>query len=173
MQATALMASVVPATSCAGRRLTLDVRQKKTMKITILLLAVLALVSSTHAGIVGLFTSTEHDWAFVQKTGGMRIQTPIPNGAYWMLPVEYDISGLTTVTTTPTQVNSGMVVRKIDIDVIGTDLILKVISQAREKGKRSGLVHFVTLPKLGSGVYDVYYGSRGDAQKYLGKIEMK
>ena len=90
-----------------------------------------------------------------------------------MLPVEYDISGLTTVTTTPTLMNSGMVIRRIDVNVTGQDVILKVVSQAPRKGKIPGPLHLITLPKMSSGIYDVYYETKGDSQKYLGKIEIK
>ncbi len=90
-----------------------------------------------------------------------------------MLPVEYDISGLTTVTTTPTLMNSGIVIRRIDVDVTGQDVILKVVSQAPRKGKIPGPLHLIALPKMSSGIYDVYYESKGDSAKYLGKIEIK
>lgn len=143
------------------------------MKILLIFLAVITLPTQSHAGILGWFTSEGRDWQFVQQTGGMRLGEPIEKGGKKMLPVEYDVSGLTTVTRKPTTMNSGLAVRKIKAKTQGNQLVLRIFTQLVEKSSVTGAHHFVDLTGIPAGSYDVYYETAGDKEKLLGRIEIK
>ena len=129
--------------------------------------------TTLHASVIGWLTSDAQDWDFVQKTGGIRISNPIKKDGKIVLPVEYDVSGLTAVTQKPTLMNSGMTVRKIELKRKGTQIIIRVVTQVAEKGTHAGPVHYADLDDLPPGKYQVYYGTAGDAGKNLGEIEIK
>lgn len=141
---------------------------------TILAIAGLLLVAATvHAGVIGWLTSDVRDWAFVRKTGGIRISQPVMIDGKRLLPVEYDVSGVTTVTEKPTLMNSGLAVRKIEVRQDGAQLVIRVVTQAVEKGTLVGPGHYADLAGIPSGRYRVYYGTAGDAAKDLGTIEIR
>lgn len=143
------------------------------MKIFLTIAALLISIATVHASVIGWLTSDAQDWDFIQKTGGLRISNPIEKDEKTVLPVEYDVSGLTTVTQKPTLINSGMTVRKIELKRNGSQIIIRVVTQVAEKGTYAGPIHYADLDGLPQGKYRVYYGTAGDAGKNLGEIEIK
>jgi hypothetical protein len=143
------------------------------MKKLLLIVAFLISTTTLHASVIGLFTSDARDWDFVQRTGGIRISKPIQREGKTVLPVEYDVSGLTTVMRKPTLMNSGLTIRKIEIKRDGAQIIIRVVTQVAEKGTHAGPVHYADLDNPPTGKYRVYYETAGDAEKYLGEIEIK
>lgn len=95
------------------------------MKILLTIAALLIFSVTSHAGVIGWFTSDERDWDFVQRTGGIRISEPIQREGKTFLPVEYDVSGLSTITRKPTLMNSGLTVRKIEAKRDQTEIIIR------------------------------------------------
>ena len=140
-----------------------------TQSWTVLLL----MAATAHAGVVGWLTSDARDWDFVRKTGGIRISQPVLIDGKRLLPVEYDVSGLTTVTEKPTLMNSGLAVRKIEIRQDGAQIVIRVVTQAVEKGALTGPGHYADLTGIPAGSYRVYYENAGDAAKDLGTIEIR
>jgi hypothetical protein len=118
-------------------------------------------------------TSETRDWDFIQKTGGIRISSPIDKGGKLVLPVEYGVQGLTAITCPPTLINSGLAVRKIEIKKIASVLVLRVVTQVFEKGSDTEIVHYVDLDSIPVGSYKVYYETAGDTKKYIGMFERK
>jgi hypothetical protein len=153
----------------ALRRCTGEFKMKKLLTIA----ALLIFSSSLHASVIGLLTSDACDWGFVQKTGGIRISNPIKKDGKTVLPVEYDVSGLTTVTRKPTLMNSGLTVRKICLKRDGAQIIVRVVTQVAEKGTHAGHVQYADLDDFPPGKFRVYYETTGDAEKNLGEIEIK
>ncbi len=143
------------------------------MKIFLTIATLLISTATLHASVIGWLTSDSQDWDFVQKTGGIRISNPIEKDGNTILPVEYDVSGLTTITQKPTLINSGMTVRKIGFKRNGAQIIIRVVTQVAEKGTHAGPIHYADLDGLPPGKYQVYYGTAGDAGRFLGEIEIK
>lgn len=132
----------------------------------------LMLSATSHAGVIGWFTSDARDWDFVQRTGGIRISEPIQKEGKTLLPVEYDVSGLSAVTRKPTLMNSGLMVRKIEAKREQSRIIIHVVTQVVEKGKHAGPVHYADLNDPPPGKYQVCYQTCADTEKVLGEIEI-
>ena len=88
------------------------------MKVLLVLLVSLTVASAGHAGIVGWLTSEARDWQFIQKSGGIRINTPLEKEGRSVLPIEYWPEG-----------NSGLAVRKIKLKKKGAQLVIRVVTQ--------------------------------------------
>jgi hypothetical protein len=132
------------------------------MKTIFIIIFSLMVASAGHAGVVGWFTSEERNWAFIQQTGGIRINAPIEREGRTMLPVDYWPEG-----------NSGIAVRKIKLKKFGTRLVIQVVTQVVEKGGNTARVHYVDLSGISAGSFEVYYETAGDPAKHLGHIEIK
>jgi hypothetical protein len=128
----------------------------------ILLLVGVAFVPMAHAGVIGWFTSEARDWQFIQRSGGIRIGVPIERAGRRVLPVDYWPEG-----------NSGLVVRKIELNKRGAHLVIRVFTQVVEKDSDTSRTHYVDLSTIGGGAYEVYYEAAGDPLKHLGRIEIK
>jgi hypothetical protein len=131
------------------------------------------LAAASHAGLIGWMTSRPQNWKSVQEAGGIRIGAPTEKDGRKVLPVEYDISGLTAVTRKPTVINSGLVVRKIELKRQGAQIILRVVSQLVEEHPKTAKVHYADLSEIPAGTYEVYYEDARDPAKQLGRIEVK
>ncbi len=121
-----------------------------------------ALLGSSQAGILGLFTSETRDWAFIQTTGGIRIAPPMHKDGKVVLPVIYWPEG-----------NSGLMVRKIKLQQQDRQLAIQVVTQVVEKGSDAAARNFVDLAGITPGSYTVYYETLGDPAKKLGLIVIK
>jgi hypothetical protein len=147
--------------------------EEEKMKTFLTLSIALLFATCASAGIAGLLTSETRSWQFVQQTGGMRIGAPIEKDGKKRLPIDYDVSGLTTITCKPTTMNSGLAVRRIE--AVGKDgkIVIRVTTQVIEKKSTTGSKHFADLSGFPRGSYDVYYEIAGDPEKFLGRIEIK
>ncbi|MCM0084541.1 hypothetical protein L4X63_23485 [Geomonas sp. Red32] len=130
-------------------------------------------MTTAHAGVMGWFTSEVRDWEFIQKTGGLRVLAPVKREGKLLLPVEYDVSGLTTITTKPIMMNSGQSVRKIDCKREGTAILIVVKTQIAEKGVSAEPLHYADLDGAPPGTYKVFYGAPYVPADGLGVIEIK
>ena len=142
-------------------------------RIPPLILILITLATQSNAGIIGWFTSEGRDWQFVQQTGGIRIGDPMDTDGKIVLPVDYDVSGLTAVTRKPITLNSGLAVRKIKAQKKDNRLVLQVFTQLMEKSSITGPHHLVDLTGIPIGTYDVYYESAEDEEKFLGHIKIR
>lgn len=124
----------------------------------VVLLALLG-AATAEAGLVGWFSSTPRDWAFIQQSGGIRIDAPIERDGKVVMPVHYWPEG-----------NSGLAVRRITLARKGSQLAIRVVTQVVEKGSDTGQVHFVDLSSVPAGTYEVYYGTAGDPAERLGTV---
>jgi len=143
------------------------------MKILLIVLSLFTLVTQSDAGIIGWLTSESRDWQFIQRTGGIRIGAPIDREGTKVLPIEYDVSGLTTITRKPTALNSGLAVRKIEAVKKDKQIILRVFTQLVEESSITGSGHYADLSDIPTGSYEVFYEVAGDKEKLLGQIEIK
>jgi hypothetical protein len=143
------------------------------MRILTAIVALSILAITANAGIIGWATSESRDWQFIQKTGGIRIGLPINRDGKFVLPVEYDVSGLSSITCKPSLQNSGLAVRKIGLDRKDKYIVLQVYTQVDENTNNKGSMHYVDLSGIPTGSYEVFYAIAGDPEKRLGQIEIK
>ena len=126
------------------------------------LLLALVMVTTVQAGIAGWFSSETRDWAFIQKTGGIRIAPPMHLNGKIVLPVIYPSSG-----------NSDLAVREIKLKRKDGQLAIQVVTQLAAKGHEPVWREFVDLSEIPPGSYAVYYETFGDPAKKLGQIVLK
>ena len=131
------------------------------MKTLLTLVTAFVLTTTTHAGIVGLFTAKTRNWTFIEETGGIHLGAPVAKEGKRMLPVEYWPEG-----------NSGLAVHKISLDRQDSQLVIRVVTQVVEKGSDTSRVHYVDLSEVPAGSYKVYYETAGDPGKLLGRIDI-
>lgn len=143
-------------------------------KKIVLLLFSIFLIANVEAGLVGWLTSSARSWRFIQQTGGIRISEPVERDGKLVLPVEYDATGITGVTTRPTRVNSGLVVRKVQSNKTSSrEIVIRIVTQVAEHDSETGRFHYADLDDFSSGAYNVYYEDAGDPEKFLGRIRVK
>lgn len=143
------------------------------MKKNLIIFALLAMSTSLNAGVLGWSTSTVRDWDFIQRTGGIRIAAPVRKEGQTLLPVTYDVSGLTTVTHRPTLVNSGLAVRKIEARHSGEQILIRVVTQVFAQGAEVGPTHYADLSGIPAGKYQVWYETDGAGRTKLGEIDLQ
>lgn len=143
------------------------------MKAVAVMFLALAAAASAHAGILGWLSSERRNWQFVQDTGGIWIAAVREIAGKKVLPVEYDVSGLTAITRKPTTMNSGLAVRKIATARKGGSIIIQVVTQVVEDKRQAAATHLVDLSDIPPGSYEVFYEIAGDPEKSLGRIELK
>lgn len=132
------------------------------------------LFANAEAGLIGWLTSNARSWSYIQQTGGIRISEPVEREGRPMLPVEYDATGITGVTTRPTRTNSGLVVRKVRTDKTdGGVIVIRIVTQVAERNSDTGRFHYADLGDFSAGAYRVYYEDAGDPEKFLGTIRVK
>lgn len=134
--------------------------------------ALLLLSATANAGPAGWASAKAADWQFIQQTGGLRLEVPVKKDGRNILPIVYHVQGTIEVTRKPTLINSGMAVRKITVEQKDHFLVLRVITQAIEKGSDTSGRHYADLSGIPAGHYVVYYESAGDPAKRLGAIDL-
>lgn len=106
------------------------------------------------------------DFAFVQSVGGIKIKNPRREEEGWFLPVEIDVSGLKTVTVTPTAQNSGLACEKTSARVSGQKILITVHT-GTPKPNRAATCPPAPLGNLESGAYDVYYDTGASGSSFV------
>ena len=130
-------------------------------------------------GACVVFTTEDRDWSFMQSVGGVSIGQPHRAKGKVYLPVQCDVSGLTTITVKPSSINSGLVVRDIRASRDGATVYVWVRTSLPHKkdGQPCGTAELGDLPQ---GKYTVFYGKpprwfRKAAQQpvKIGEIEVE
>ena len=140
------------------------------MKTTTLLLGILAIITSSYAGIGSFLTQKKADWDFIQQTGGIELTESRQEKNLTYLKLKYDVSGLTTVTRKPETLNSGLAVRNIGIEKKGENIFLFVNTSTPDRSTSSEIIHEVKIEDLEEGLYSVFYGDKPDPQKKIGEF---
>ncbi|MFZ3129327.1 MAG: hypothetical protein WA136_15055 [Rhodoferax sp.] len=123
---------------------------------------VLALLASAAA-------AQQQPWSFVQAAGGLRLGKPVPRPTGWMLPVEADVSGLSTVTTQPTAVHPALVCRETRAALESQALYITLVTGAAGTGGTPRCAPVFISNGL-AGRYTVFYRSAGEAPVRLGEV---
>lgn len=132
----------------------------------------LAFAAPSEAGAAGWLSSDVRDWEFVLRACGVRISSAIEKDGKRALPVEYDVTGLST-TCRPTLINSGLAVRRIDVERIDAGLVIRVVTQLVEVGTASGRMHYADRGDIPKGTCEIYCEDAGDAARRLERIDIR
>jgi len=136
------------------------------IKKLFILITLLILSTTSHAGVVGWLSSDARDWEFIQKNGGIQIDEPIEIDGKSVLPVTCYIA----------KYNSGLVVRRVEVKRKDSQIAIRIFTSLPEKNSESntsGFVSYADIVDIPSGKYNVYYEDFGDKTKFLGVIEVK
>ena len=111
----------------------------------------------------------EQGWSFVQSVGGIRIEAPVKVAGVWTLPLTTNVSGLETVTNSPTVLNSGLVCKATHAVVEGFNIYISIVTDYAGEGK-SAVCSSAKLGALLPGEYTIFYRLTNENPVYLGKV---
>ena len=77
---------------------------ERSPRLSILVSVVVTLLASYSCNMF----AEPQSWSFVESVGGIAVDPPVRADHTWVLPVRSDVSGLKSITTKPTIINSGM-----------------------------------------------------------------
>lgn len=143
-------------------------RKKFKIVLGVLTLLVLVLLVS-----FGTLTRETVDWAFIQKVGGIKTETPLETEDGFYLPVKCNVSGLDSVTIKPTTLNSALSCLKIKSTVNGNTIHLRVIAGFAVIKKSDCNCKAVLVGDLEPGNYIVYYGDESSFEHPVGKFTIE
>jgi hypothetical protein len=143
-------------------------RKKFIIVLGVLTLLVLILIVS----FVTLTRETEN-WDFIQKVGGIKIETPLETEDGFYLPVVCNVSGLDSVTIKPTTLNSALSCLKIKSTINGNAVHLKVVAGLAVFEKPNCNCKAVRIGDLEPGKYIVYYGDKSSFEHPIGKFTIE
>ena len=110
------------------------------------------------------------DWAFVQSVGGLSIGEPFHKDGSWHLPVRCDVSGLRTITTKPTSLNSALTcstVARVEKDAIYIAVITRLPGS-----QNSAACPPARLGSIANGRYKVFYSTSSSERISVGDINI-
>lgn len=124
---------------------------------------------------VPVFAGSER-WSFVQSVGGIAVDAPTLWHWGWVLPVRADVSGLQSVTTKPTALNSALVCMRTDFAVEGRNMYLTIVTAPAPSSDAEGGQHAtsrcppLTFGEMIPGKYSVFYRGPGETPVPLGEV---
>ena len=148
---------------------------KTKLIVTLVALASLAIVSISCSTVAGWVTTSRIDWSFIQTVGGIRVGDPQPlSKGNWIIPIECDVSGLTTVTVKPTTVNSALVVKDIRCKTRrDTILVWAVACVVTERYRESHWTQGISVKGTKPGKYTVQYLNPDGTTVDIRSIELR
>jgi hypothetical protein len=111
----------------------------------------------------------QRDWAFVRAVGGMALGAPYRTPAGVMLPIDIDVTGLRSITTKPTTMNSALALEEISVRQQGDRILLKLTTAVGGKGSSHSSKDLL-LGSLAPGRYVVQFIEPGGAAIEVGTI---
>ncbi len=116
------------------------------------------------------FTREISDWEFIQKVGGIKTGVPLETEDGFYLPVLCNVSGLDSITTKPTLLNSALSCLKTRFSIKGNTIHLKVVAGISFSKRDNCHCKAIHIGHLKSGNYIVYYGGRSSFDHQIGKF---
>lgn len=110
------------------------------------------------------------NWQFLQSVGGIAVGMPVKTGELWRLPFQVDISGLTTVTTTPSTLNSGLACQRVSAVVEGESIYLTIFVTSAGSGRTAQCGHAV-IGSAVEGRRKVFYRANDEDINLIGEVE--
>ena len=102
-------------------------------------------------------SAEKRDWTFMQRVGGIAVGRPYRANARLYLPVECDVSGTKAISSTPTMLNSGLVVHEVIARRDRAAIYVSVSTSLPSAGLTTACTPAV-LEDLPAGRYSVFYG---------------
>ena len=116
-------------------------------------------------------TTNKRDWDFVQSVGGMTLGKVRPAGdGSWYLPVNCNVSGLKTFSTTPSAVYENIACRDVLEKTEGNNILLTVRTCVQSPEYQDSAASGVNLGRLPPGNYSVFYANRDGSRWQIGEI---
>ena len=139
------------------------------MKYIVSALLVITAVAtiSCRSSIVSSLSSEARDWGFVQSVGGMAVSMTDPV----TLEVDTNVSGLKTVTTEPTVINSALAVRRLDYHIDGNTIYLTVVTALTDDGMSTSCGS-IDLSNATPGRYTVAYLDPDGTTHHVGEVNV-
>ncbi len=110
---------------------------------------------------MGLFRH-ECDWAFIQSVGGIKIDEPYLTKDGWFLPVQCDVSGLTTITNKPTTMNSALKCVKVGYFKKKSSVFITIYTGSIGYRNKTCRCDGINIGHLKEGEYSIYYKYKND-----------
>ena len=107
-------------------------------------------------------------WEFIQKVGGIKIETPLETEEGFYLPIVCNVSGLDSVTIKPTNLNSALSCLKTNSTINGNIIHLKIVTGIAISENFDCRCKAVSLGDLKPGSYTVYYGDKYCLEHQIG-----
>lgn len=140
------------------------------MKTPTIVLSILAVITTAHAGVGSFLTQKKADWEFIQKTGGIELVESRQEKDMTYLKIKYDVSGLTSVTRKPETMNSGLAVKNMEVELEGKNVFLFVSTSVPDKSTSNEIVNEVKLENLEEETYSLFYGDEANPEKKIGEF---
>jgi hypothetical protein len=142
------------------------------MKTLILIIAAALLAAATASQATPPFEQAR-SLAFIEARGGIRIEQTFRKNNRWWLTVECNVSGIKTITVTPTTIHSGLAWSKSSARVEGDAIYLQVFTAVQGSQAPSAVCGPAPLQHVPPQVYRVYYVDPDDSRHALGQVEIK
>ncbi|MFC0878959.1 hypothetical protein ACE01N_20360 [Saccharicrinis sp. FJH2] len=113
------------------------------------------------------------DWDFIQKVGGIKIETPLETEDGYYLPVLCNVSGLDSITVKPTTLNSALSCIKTKVTTNKNHIHLKIVTGVATNKNKDCKCKAVSIGDLESGEYKVFYGDEENLQHEIGTFAIK
>ncbi len=135
-----------------------------------------ASISQSISGVMGSIFNwiapNTRTWEFMQSVGGITVGEPTRNAnGEVSLPVQCDVSGLTTITHKPTGLNSALIVWRISQKIKGNEVYLAVKTGVYDN-KSSRVCGSVMLGDLPAGQYKIYYQGPESQKHFLAEVKV-
>jgi hypothetical protein len=119
-------------------------------------------------------TLHKRSWNFIQQVGGIKIEKPLwtEDGLY--LPIICNVSGLDSITTRPTTLNSGLICADSKVSVVGNKIYITIVTGliSFNDGYRKSRAANIG-DKLQSGHYFVYYKDETSVTNLIGEFNLE
>ncbi|WP_028104305.1 hypothetical protein [Pseudoduganella violaceinigra] len=111
----------------------------------------------------------DRDWAFIQSVGGLAAGAPVLTQDGVVLPIRADVSGLQSITTKPTILNSAEICQSVRSTVAENSIYL-TIATGFARRNRSSQCPAAILGKVRPGRYTLFYRGPDGAALRLSEI---
>ena len=136
------------------------------------LLVTLGLVGCESPESLALASQTR-GWNFVQSIGGIAVGTPARNTTGGVsLPIDCDVSGLRTVSVTPSRVNSGIACDPPLARADGQRILVTLNTSPATKKHHDSRCPAADLGPIPAGEYSVLYRDPQGSEHPLGSVQI-
>ena len=108
--------------------------------------------------------------AFLEQRGGLSIDQPYRKSNRWYLPVHCNVSGIKAITRPPAVIHAGLAWSQSLAQIEERRILLTVVTAMQGSRAPSAVCGPALLPRLDTGIYQVYYLNPDGTTHYLAAI---